>query len=131
MRTETGFVIIVLLLFGILTVPLLALSGFTGASVSQLNVRTEANMFSLGLLGIILLLGFLLLVFKYKTFDFSTEKRKPTMLYNPGSDVNRIVDYIRYAKSKRMGKNQIQKHLEHAGWEEDVIGKAFNSLEKK
>ena len=131
MRNETAFAIITLLLFGIVAVPLLAVSGFTGAAVSELNVKTESNMFSLGLLGFILLLGFLFVVFKVRGPDFSTEKHRPTMYYNPKSDTNRIEDYIKYSKSKRMTKKEITRNLERAGWEEDLIGKAFDSLAKK
>ncbi len=114
-----------------MAVPLLSLAGFTGSAVSDLSVRTEANMFSLGLLGFILFLGFLLLVFKYRRPDVSPENHKPTMFYNPKNDVDRILDYIHYAKSKRKKKAEIKRELKHAGWEEDTIGKAFNSFEKK
>ena len=131
MRAENGFIVIALLLFGIVTVPLLAVSGFTGSAVSQLNVRTEANIFSLALFGIILLVGFILLVLKFREPDFSTTKRRPTLFYNPISDTERISDYIKYAKSKHMTKREIKKNLKHAGWEDDIIGKAFESFEKK
>ena len=131
MRTETGFAVIVILLFAIIAVPLLAVAGFTGSAVSELNLRTEANMFSLGLLGFILILGFIFLMLKYRTPDFSTTKHRPRMLYNPSSDTERIADYIEYAKSKRMTKAQIKRNLSHAGWEDDVIGKAFKSFEEK
>ncbi len=132
MREETGVIIIVLLLFGIVAVPMLAKAGFTGATTSQLNVQTQANYYSLGLLGIILLLGFIFLVFKFRGPDFSTADRgKPKMLYSPIDDIDRIKDYIQYAKSKRMKKQEIKQNLQHAGWEADLIGKAFESFEEK